>query len=56
MREVVLKLLKKVVDISNSNIIKNANGLLATRPANQNIEWAGKTRKRVPENRYSLPY
>ena len=56
MWEVVLKLLEKVADISNSNIIKNANGLLATRPANQNIEWAGKTRKRAPENRYSLSY
>ena len=56
MREVVLKLLKKVVDMSNSNIIKNTNGFLATRPANQNIKWVGKTRKRVPENRYSLSY
>ena len=56
MQELVLKLLKKVVDMSNSNIIKNANGLLATRPANQNIKWVGKTRKRVPENRYSLSY
>ena len=56
MREVVLKFLKKVVNMSNSNIIKNANELLATRPTNQNIEWVGKTGKRVPENRYALSY
>ena len=29
MREAVLKMLKKVIELSNANLIKNADGLLA---------------------------
>ena len=29
MREAVLKVLKKVVDLSNANIIKNSNGVVS---------------------------
>ena len=56
MREAVLKVLRKGVDLSNSNLVKNADGLLATRPTNKNIQWVGKTGKRVHENLYPLSY
>ena len=45
MREAVLKVLKKVVDLLNANVIKNSNGLLVTRPVNPNIQWVGKIGK-----------
>ena len=35
--QAVVKMLKKVVDLSNSNIIKNADGLLAKRPVEQEV-------------------
>ena len=54
-RKSVLKVLKKIVDLSNSNLQKNADGLLATRPhRNQDILWVGG--KRVPENQFALSY
>ena len=54
-RESVLKVLKKIVDLRNSNSQKNAYGLLATRPyRNQDILWIGG--KRVPEDQFDLSY
>ena len=54
-RESVLKVLKKIVDLSNSNLQKNVHGLLATRPhRNQDILWVGG--KRVPEDQFALSY
>ena len=56
MREAVLRVLKKVVDLSNLHLVKNADGLLATRPINKDIEWVGKSGQRVHENLYALSY
>ena len=56
MREAILRVLRKAVDLSNSNLVKNADGLLATRPINENIEWVDKSGQRVPENLYALSY
>ena len=54
-RESVLKVLKKIVDLSNSNSQKNAYGLLTTRShRNQDILWIGG--KRVPEDQFDLSY
>ena len=54
-REPVLKVLKKIADLSNSNLQKNADGLLATRThRNQDILWVGG--KRVPEDQFDLSY
>ena len=49
MREAVLKILRKVVDFSNSNFVKNTDGLLATRTTNKNIWWVGDTGQKVPK-------
>ena len=55
-RECVLKVLRKVVDLSNQNLIRNANCLLAKRPHNkQNDLWYGKKRKDVSE-KFALSY
>ena len=51
----MLKVLKKIVDLSNSNLQNNADGLLGTRPhRNQDILWVGG--KRVPEDQFDLSY
>ena len=47
----VVKMLKKIIDISNSNLIKNADGLVSTRSVDEEVEWIGKDKKRLPENR-----
>ena len=46
----VVKMLKKIIDISNSNLIKNADGLLSTRSVDEEVEWVGKDKRRLPEN------
>ena len=55
MRVAVLRVFRKVEDLSNFNLVKNADGLLATRPINKNIEWVGES-GHVPENLYALSY
>ena len=47
----MLRVLRKVIDLFNSNLQKNADGLLATKPhKNEDILWTGEKGKRVPEN------
>ena len=54
-RESVLKVLGKIVDLSNSNLQKNADGLLVTKPhRNEDILWVGG--KQVPEDQFALSY
>ena len=46
---------KKIVDMSNSNLQKNADGLLTTKPhRNEDILWVGG--KQVPEDQFVLSY
>ena len=52
-REAVLKVARKVADLSNSNSIKNADRLIAT---NKDILWVSKTGKLVSDNLYALSY
>ena len=54
--QVVVKMLKKVIDFSNANIIKNADGLLAKKTVQQDVEWVRKDKKRLPDNRYKMSY
>ena len=54
-RESVLKVLRKIVDLSNSNFQKNADGLLGTKThRNEDILWVGG--KQVPEDQFVLSY
>ena len=56
MTQAVVKMLKKVVDLSNANFVKNADGLLAKRTVEQEVEWIGKDKKRLPDNHYKMSY
>ena len=48
--QAVVKMLKKIIDISNSNLIKNTDGLLSTRSVDEEVEWVGKDKKGLPDN------
>ena len=54
--EAVVKMLKRIIELSNANLKKNADGLLAKLPVDENIEWVGKDKKQLPDNRYKMPY
>ena len=54
-RESVLKVFKKIVDLSNSNLRKNADGLLATKTHdNELLLWVGGGK--VPTGKFALSY
>ena len=52
----VINMLRKIADMSNANLFKNADGLLSKRDPNVSIEWIGKNRSRLPQNRYKLSH
>ena len=45
MTESVVNMLKKIVQLSNSNIFKNADALLDKMPPKTEVEWVGKLKK-----------
>lgn len=54
-RESVLKVLKKVVDLSNQNLQRNTDGFLAKKTHdNDSLVWPGGTR--VPIGKFALTY
>lgn len=53
-RESALKVLKKIVDLRNSNLSKNPDGLLAKRPHNNDILWVGGSR--IPDGQVALSH
>ena len=53
----MLRVLRKAIDLFNSNLQKNADGLLAAKPhRNEDILWIGEKGKHVPENLFALSY
>ena len=54
--EAVVKMLKRIIELSNANLKKTADGLLAKLPVDKNIEWVGKDKKQLPDNRYKMSY
>ena len=51
-----VKMLKKIIEISNSNLIKNTGRLLSKRNVGEEVEWIGDGKKRLPEGRYKMSY
>ena len=51
----VVKMLKKIIDISNANLVKNVDGL-SKKYINEKVEWIGKDKKSLPDNRYKMSY
>ena len=52
----VVKMLKKIADMSNANLLKNTDGLLSKKSADVSVEWIGKNKSRLPQNRYKMSY
>lgn len=45
--EAIVKMLKKIADLSNSNFMKNADGLLSRKATNVQVEWIGKNKESI---------
>ena len=52
----VVKMLKKIMQISNSNLVENVDGRLSKRNVDEEVEWIGDDKKRLPEGRYKMSY
>ena len=56
MTQAVVRMLQKITDLPNSNLIKNADGLLSRKLTNVDVEWVGQLKQRLPPNKYKMPY
>lgn len=56
MTEAIVKMLKKMADISNSSLNKNADGLLSRKLAEMKVEWIGKSKTRLLSINYKVSY
>ena len=56
MTQAVVRMLQKITDLSNSNFIKNADGLLSRKSTNVDVEWVGQLKQRLPPNKYKMSY
>ena len=56
--EIVQKIFKDAVEVSNTNIIRNANNLLTTLPPDsyKDIVWIGTTKQRVESQKFKIGY
>ena len=56
MTRAVEKMHNKIVDISNANLVKNANGLFLKKNVDVEVECVGKNKRRLPDNRYKMSF
>ena len=56
--EIVQKIFKDAVEVSNTNIIRNANNLLTTLlpDSYKDIAWIGTTKQRVESQKFKIGY
>ena len=54
--ESVVNMLKKIVQLSNSNIVKNKDALLNKMSSEIEIEWLGKTKKRTLDDKFKYAF
>ena len=52
----VVKCLKYINDISNSNIVKNAGEVRSRREVDVPIDWMSKNKQRVPPRKFKVSY
>ena len=52
-REAVIKVMKKMVEIGNFSLERNADALLCKLGTDKNISWPG---ERIPEGKFVLTY
>ena len=56
MLESVVNTFKKIIQLSNSNLVKNVDALTNKLPPETEVEWIGKEKKRVLNGRFKLTY
>ena len=56
MTEAGVKMSRKTADISNSFPVENADGLLSKNPAKMEVQLVGKSKTRLPSNKYKVSY
>ena len=56
MTDAVVKCLNYMNDISNSNIVRNADGLLSRREVEVPVDWIGDTKKCVLPQKFKVSY
>lgn len=54
--EAVVKMFKKIADISNSSIVNNTDGLLSKISDDINVAWVGKSKSRLPSDKYIVSF
>lgn len=52
----VVGVLETIAEISNTYLAKIDDRLLTKRPTASEIEWVGKNRLRIPENKFKVTY
>ena len=55
-REIVVNFLNNAVEVSNANLIRNANHLLSGMEVEPNIEWVGKDKERLEVLKCNMNY
>ena len=56
MSDAVVKHLNHMNNISNSNIVRNADGVLSRREVDTPVEWIGKNKQRVLPQKIKVSY
>ena len=56
MNDAVVKMLNKIIVMSNANLAKNADSLLSKKNVEVNVEWIGKSKKGLPQNKQKITY
>ena len=56
MTEYIVKALKHIAQVSNSNIVKYADGLLSHREKEFPVDWTGKSKMHVPSHKFKTSY
>ena len=56
MTQAVVRILQKITDFPNSNLIQNADGLLSRKSKNVDVEWFGQLKQRLSPNKYKTSY
>ena len=56
MTESVLEYLKHMCNISNSNIVRNAEGLLCRRKEDIPVDWIDKSKVRFPTQKFKVSH
>ena len=56
MTQAVVRILQKIADFPNSNLIQNADGLLSRKSTNIDVERFGQLKQRLSPNKYKTSY